>query len=137
MIWTRSIAERTLSEKAVREIVAKEGEWFDMDRECLDLIDLLEDCTADRNSTYSRDEADRPFGNSAVGWDVNLQLDSGLNNGNYSDFEVNQTDFAGDCVARQNQFGLERRCSRLRIRSPRAYRRNIPPPSIALLSIAV
>lgn len=123
MIWIRSIAERMLLEKAVREIVVKEGEWFGRDRGCLDLIDLLEDCTADRNSTYSRDEADRAFGNSDdVGWDVSLQLDSGLNNANYSDFEVNQIDFAGGCIARQTQPGLERGSSRLKIRSPRACR---------------
>lgn len=125
MIWIRSIAEQTLSEKVVREIVARVGEWLDKDRGCLDLIDLLEDCTEDRNSTcstYAVDEADRDFENSAVSWDVNLRLDSGLSNGNYSDFEVNQTDVAADCIALQTRLGLERVCIRLKFRSLRAYR---------------
>lgn len=123
-----------------REIVATVGEWLDKDRGCLGLIDLLEDCTEDRNSTcstYARDEADRAFENSAVSWDVNLRLDSGLSNGNYSGSEVNQTDVAGDCIARQAPLGLGRVCILLKFRSLRAYRWSILHPSIALLSIVV
>lgn len=116
------------------------GEWLDKDRGCLDLTDLLEDCMEDRNSTcstYAVDEADRAFGNFAVGWNVNLRLDSGLSNANYSDFEVNQTDVAGDCIARQTRLGLERVRIRLRSRSLRGYRWSIPHPSTALLSTVV
>jgi hypothetical protein len=60
----------------------------------------------DKNWRRRRAEEDMACGMLAAGLDMILRLDSGLNNVNWSDFEVNRNDSVGDNIARQLQCGI-------------------------------